>query len=128
MTNLKKYKQIVQSYNWLLPPLVLGALLFATTCGSRQEVASVPASARLIDVRTPGEFADRHHPGAENILLDQIEADPNVVGDKAQEIIVYCRSGRRSTLAKELLEQAGFNNVKNGGGLDQLCKVSGACL
>ena len=127
MTDQQTSQRKGLKFNWLLPAVLLAAVALYTTCGSRQEVSTVPQSARLIDVRTPGEFADRHHPGAENIPLDRIEDDPTIVGDPDQELIVYCRSGRRSGLAKEHLEKAGFTNVKNGGGLDELCRVTKSC-
>jgi len=33
--------------------------------------------------------------------------------DKDQELVVYCRSGKRSGMAQQLLRQAGFSNVRN---------------
>ena len=101
--------------------------LLLLSCASNQEIQAVSPTAHLVDVRTPGEFAAGHYPGAENIPLDQIEKDPSIMGEKGQEIIVYCRSGRRSGIAKEKLQKAGYTNVKNGGGLKEMCKTSKKC-
>ncbi|CAJ1947353.1 unnamed protein product [Cylindrotheca closterium] len=40
--------------------------------------------------------------------------------DKETDIIIYCRSGRRASRAKEILEGRGFKNVLNGGGYDDM--------
>lgn len=68
----------------------------------------------LVDVRTPGEFADGHVKGSVNIPLDNLTKDIAKFRDK-KNIIVFCRSGNRSGMAKSLLEQQGFKNVINGG-------------
>jgi phage shock protein E len=70
----------------------------------------------LIDVRTPFEYADGHYPNAINHELDLIMQGvfPDVPYDT--EIQVYCRSGNRSSIAKKLLEQSGFNRVTDIGG------------
>lgn len=67
----------------------------------------------LIDVREPHEHAD-FDIGGNLIPLGDI---PNAVSDleeyKDSEVIVYCRSGRRSASAQAFLQQNGFNNVRN---------------
>jgi rhodanese-related sulfurtransferase len=70
----------------------------------------------LIDVRTPSEYAAGHYPNAINHELDLMMQGvfPNLPLDT--EIQVYCRSGNRSEMAKQLLERAGFKNIKNIGG------------
>lgn len=67
-----------------------------------------------VDVRTPAEFAQGSAKGAVNIPLDQIEKQ--LVKFKGKKnIIVFCRSGKRSSQAKAILEQYGITNVSNGG-------------
>ncbi len=61
----------------------------------------------ILDVRTPEEFADGHVPGAVLIPHDQLEARIAELG-APREIVVYCRSGRRSGLAEPILEKNGF--------------------
>ena len=68
----------------------------------------------LVDVRTPGEFAEGNVKGSVNIPLDQVQNQ--LAKFKAKEnIVVFCRSGNRSGQAKSILEQNGIKNVTNGG-------------
>jgi rhodanese-related sulfurtransferase len=60
---------------------------------------------RLIDVRTDAEVAEGMIPGAEHIPLDQF--DPARLGPAdGRDVVLYCRSGRRSTMAGEKLAAA----------------------
>jgi phage shock protein E len=70
----------------------------------------VDEGAFLVDVRSPGEFADGHVKGSVNIPLDRIVTQLGKFKDK-KNIIVFCRSGNRSSMAKNLLEQNGIKNV-----------------
>lgn len=74
----------------------------------------IEEGAFLVDVRTPGEFADGNVKGSVNIPLDNLTMEIAKFRDK-KNIIVFCRSGNRSGMAKSLLEQQGFKNVINGG-------------
>src|SRR5262245_38095498 len=65
----------------------------------------VAAGARLLDVRSPGEYAGGHLPGAVNIPVDEIERRLAEVGPRDGELILYCRSGHRSGRAAEILRQ-----------------------
>ena len=67
-----------------------------------------------VDVRTPTEFAQGSVKGAINIPLDQIENQLAKFKGK-RNIVVFCRSGSRSSRAKVILEQNGISNVTNGG-------------
>lgn len=70
----------------------------------------------FIDVREADEFARGHVNGALNIPLSELMNNRTLKQDipKDSEIIVYCRSGSRSTLAMQLLNKMGYTNVKNG--------------
>lgn len=68
----------------------------------------------LVDVRTPGEFAEGHAKGSVNIPLDKVTMELAKFKNK-KNIIVFCRSGNRSGQAKTILEQQGITNVTNGG-------------
>jgi rhodanese-related sulfurtransferase len=57
---------------------------------------------RLIDVRTDAEVADGMIPGAEHIALDQFDPASLDLSD-GREVVLYCRSGRRSAVAGEKL-------------------------
>jgi rhodanese-related sulfurtransferase len=66
----------------------------------------------VLDVRTAQEFAAGHVPGAINIPHDQVEAR---IGElehaRDREIVVYCRTGRRSDLALQILAARGFSKL-----------------
>lgn len=68
----------------------------------------------LVDVRSPLEFSTEKVQGSVNIPLDQIQNHLDKFKNK-KNIVVFCRSGARSSQAKSILEQNGFNNVTNGG-------------
>src|SRR4051812_41994110 len=72
----------------------------------------------LLDVRSSEEFATGHATGARNIPLAELATR---LGELPSEraIAVYCRSGRRSALAAELLRKSGFSDVRDLGGLDR---------
>jgi rhodanese-related sulfurtransferase len=75
----------------------------------------VAAGARLVDVRSPQEYAGGHLPGAVNVPMQELERRLAEVGPVDHELIVYCRSGHRSARATELLRQHGFTKVHNLG-------------
>jgi phage shock protein E len=76
-----------------------------------------------IDVRTPAEYETGHLPGSRNINFDRIGAGiVKVTEDKGAPIVLYCRSGRRSGLAKQSLEQLGYTNVINAGGINDVLR------
>jgi len=74
----------------------------------------VKEGAFLVDVRSPSEFASGHVKGSANIPLDQVASQLSKFKGKEQ-IVVFCKSGNRSSQAKSILEQNGFTNVTNGG-------------
>ncbi len=71
----------------------------------------------IVDVRTRAEFLSGAYPGAVNIELDQLATRANELGSNDRDITLYCASGARSAYAQRMLQQMGFTNVKNGGGL-----------
>jgi phage shock operon rhodanese PspE len=76
------------------------------------------SNAVLIDVRTPDEHKSMRIPGSILIPVDEIkEKIADVVPDKNTTIIVYCRSGKRSTTAAKTLMEMGYNRVLNLGGI-----------
>lgn len=74
----------------------------------------ISEGAFLVDVRTPGEFAQGHVKGSVNIPLDTVASQLSKFKNK-KNIVVFCRSGARSSQAKSILNQKGFTNVVNGG-------------
>ena len=67
----------------------------------------------FIDVREPHEY-EEFNLGAKLIPLgDVMQIISEYENQKEQEIVVHCRSGARSGMAKNLLTEAGFKNVRN---------------
>lgn len=80
-----------------------------------------------IDVRSSEEFQSGHLPGAVNIPHTEIaERIGEVSKDKNDTIHLYCRSGRRSGQALETLQKAGYKQVSNEGGYEDLVKKTKA--
>lgn len=71
----------------------------------------------LLDVRTQEEYDAGHIPGAVCLPNEDITEDLFLPYDKEAEILVYCRSGRRSALAAEKLAKMGYGNVADFGGI-----------
>lgn len=67
----------------------------------------------FIDVRESYEF-EEFNLGAQLIPLSSItEAIEQYKDKKDEEIVVHCRSGKRSGMAQQFMQQAGFKNVRN---------------
>ncbi|GAB3570357.1 hypothetical protein GCM10027578_26530 [Spirosoma luteolum] len=67
----------------------------------------------LIDVREPHEY-EADNIGARLIPLGDLPYELDQLdGLQDEEVIVHCRSGARSKTAQQILEQNGFNNVRN---------------
>ena len=67
----------------------------------------------LLDVREDYERAE-FNIGGIHIPLGQLTMSFDKLAPyREQEVIVYCRSGKRSAMAQELLRQSGFTNVRN---------------
>ncbi|MDO9575104.1 MAG: rhodanese-like domain-containing protein [bacterium] len=67
----------------------------------------------LLDVRSEEEYRSGHIKDAILIPHTEIESRYKELGCKCREIVVYCRSGRRSVTASEALVRLGFGRVKN---------------
>ena len=78
------------------------------------------ANTTLIDVRTSSEFSEKHHTNAINIDVQNDDFKKKISElDKNKSYQVYCRSGRRSGKAAEIMKSLGFKNVENLGGFDE---------
>ncbi len=71
--------------------------------------------AKIIDVRTPGEFAAGHVAGSINIPLNEVPTRVNEFRSEAP-VILCCQSGNRSGQATNFLQSNGLENIYNGGG------------
>jgi phage shock protein E len=83
----------------------------------------IDENSTVIDVRTKKEFNAGHLNNAINIPHTEIQEKikSQALGKEAK-IIVYCRSGRRSSIAKKNLEKMGYKNVINAGSYEKLKK------
>jgi phage shock protein E len=79
----------------------------------------VKKGARLLDVRTAGEFAGGGLPKARNVPVADLGGRFGELGDKGKPIVVYCATGSRSAMAKRMLVGAGFQTVRNLGAMSR---------
>jgi len=78
----------------------------------------------LIDVRSEAEYRESHIEGSINIPVNKIESMiREYAPDKKTPIKLYCRSGRRSALAREVLDKMGYTNVSDLGGMEYARKL-----
>ncbi|WP_254080748.1 rhodanese-like domain-containing protein [Elizabethkingia anophelis] len=87
--------------------------MFAPTDNNNLKEA-IKNGAFLVDVRTPAEFSAGSVKEAVNIPLDKVPSQLSKFKNK-KTIVVFCRSGNRSSQAKSILESNGYQNVINGG-------------
>jgi phage shock protein E len=80
----------------------------------------IAAGARVVDVRSVAEFKDGAYKGAINIPLAFLQARMNELEPKDKPIVLYCASGARSGQGARILKSAGFTDVVNAGGLDDM--------
>ncbi len=115
--------------------LILMALMLLTACGQAKEnkqgaeymnitaeeakkIMDSQEGYIILDVRTQEEYDEGHIPGAILIPNTEIEARAEEnLPDKDQLILVYCRSGRRSKMAAEVLAELGYTNIREFGGI-----------
>ena len=108
---------IIAALIWIgqLPPCAAAEPENSDAVQSKQQAAV------WIDVRTPEEYATGHLEDAHNIPHDQIgKRIAELVPDKTTAIHLYCRSGRRSGLARDTLLKLGYTKVFNEGGYEKL--------
>jgi phage shock protein E len=89
--------------------------------------AAVQADPVYIDVRTVEEYSAEHIEGDINLPLAELNVA--ALGErfgKDAELVLYCRSGNRAGQAMEQLVAAGFTNVSNAGGIDDVRNLRAA--
>lgn len=95
-----------------------GAVYVNITAEEAKEIMDSEEGYIILDVRTQEEYDEGHIPGAIVISHEEIaEKAEEVLTDKDQLILVYCRSGRRSKIAAEALVELGYTNIKEFGGI-----------
>lgn len=73
-----------------------------------------------LDVRTLAEYQEGHLKNAINVPVDDINQIFAITNDKQATIYLYCRSGRRAEVARQILSDLGYTNVINQGGYQDL--------
>lgn len=101
--------------------LMLGQSVSANQTMTTQELQSklnAKENFVLLDVRTQEEYNAGYIAGAILLPYDEINAKATIVlPDKEKEIVLYCRSGRRSAIAKKSLLDSGYQKVVDFGGV-----------
>ena len=95
-----------------------GAVYVNITAEEAKRIIDSEEGYIILDVREQDEYDAGHIPGAIVISHEEIaEKAEEVLTDKEQLILVYCRSGRRSKIAAEALVELGYTNIKEFGGI-----------
>jgi len=111
--------------------LALAAAPLVTACASSPpaKTAEAPADhvdgatakklvgegAKLVDVRTPAEYGEKHIDGAENVPVDTV--GDHDFGPKDATLVLYCHSGKRAARAASTLRSKGYTRVYELGGM-----------
>lgn len=67
---------------------------------------------QLIDVRTPSEYEEVHISNAQNIDFRSPTFEEDIIKlDKSKPVVLYCKSGKRSTKCVQKLQEAGFEKI-----------------
>ncbi len=104
--------------------VIIASTLALTSCGGEAAVVDLnpadfqakaqEAGVILLDVRTAGEFAAGHLEGAINIDVEGMTFEGEIASlDNTKTYAIYCQSGRRSRIAVETMNKAGFTKLFN---------------
>ncbi len=117
----------MNSFAWIIFGIAIAAfLIFKQLILVRPQTAQdwLKKGATVIDVRSEGEFKERHLPGALNVPLDQLREEiARRVPNKEQPLLLHCLSGTRSGMGKTMLRKMGYRNVFNLGSYGRAEKI-----
>jgi phage shock protein E len=99
--------------------VIVPRLLGGRRVSSNVVLEKIKAGAKIIDVRTPGEFRGGAYPNAINIPLQVLSGRLHEI-PRDRPVVLYCASGLRSGSAVRVLRQAGYADVVNAGGLGSM--------
>jgi phage shock protein E len=99
--------------------LVFRRFIGGARVASNVVLEKIKAGAKVVDVRSADEFRDGGYPGAVNIPVQDITRRLGEI-PKDKPVVLYCASGARSGMAARVLKQAGYAEVFNAGGLDDM--------
>lgn len=121
----KKAFSMQKALPWIIVGIVvivIGVLLFKPSPSSSGNgfrnvdsaglLAAQKAGARVIDVRTPGEYSMGHIKGSVNVPVDQLQSTASS-WDRNADYVLYCASGERSAAGQSAMQSMGFKNVAN---------------
>jgi phage shock protein E len=111
--------------------IILGAAIVAFLIYKRLTLMRPDAArdwlnkgAKVIDVRSEGEFQERHLPGVVNIPLDRLRDEiARFAPNKDQPLLLHCLSGGRSGTGTAMLKEMGYRNVFNLGSYERAEKI-----
>ena len=94
----------------------MGLLSFLFGGSKKQDciIEALQAGAKIVDVRTPGEFRQGHAKGAVNIPLGNLAQKTAQLQKENQPIILCCRSGARAGNAASILQGVGIQSINAG--------------
>ena len=94
--------------------LIILTIIILTGCGNKKVTANKTLDQilkdnnyQIVDVRTKEEYEEGHVKDAINIPYDEI--NENIKLDKNKTIMVYCKSGKRSSIAYATLKDLGYD-------------------
>jgi phage shock protein E len=104
---------------------IVSLILMGITLGLASPLLSSETVAPIIlDVRTAQEYERGHLEGAVLVPYDRIANQiGSIVKTKSQKIFLYCRTNRRSKIAKETLNQLGYTGVVDLGSIENASKI-----
>jgi rhodanese-related sulfurtransferase len=101
---------VAASVYWYMLPKAADEDYGDVTVEQAAELIQEKASLVILDVRTDAEFGDGHIEGAINIPVNELEGRLGEL-DRGEEMLVYCRTGNRSSTAVSILKENDFTKI-----------------
>ena len=124
------YPSRMKLSTWIILAAAIAAfLLYKRLTMMRPDAARewLNKGARVIDVRSEGEYQEKHLPGAVNIPLNRLRDEiARFAPDKEQPLLLHCLSGGRSGMGTSMLKKMGYRNVFNLGSYGRAQKILAA--
>jgi phage shock protein E len=117
-------------FTWIILGVAIVAfLLYKQLTQMRPDAARewLSKGAKVIDVRSEGEFQEKHLPGAVNIPLNRLRDEiARLAPSKDQPLLLHCLSGTRSGMGTAMLKKMGYLHVFNLGSYGRAEKILAA--
>jgi phage shock protein E len=112
---------------WIILAVAIAAFLLYKRLTQLQPDAArdwLNKGAKVIDVRSEGEFKEKHLPGAVNIPLNRLRGEiARLAPNKEQPLLLHCLSGARSGMGAAMLKKMGYRHVFNLGSYGRAGKI-----